>query len=165
MSLETIRVRLEAQLEALDVVLAGATAALIEARPSSGDWSARENLAHLARHGTVFLDRLDRILREDTPTLGRYRAEEDLEWPRWSDLPLDEVLGRLKDMHRRLLTWLRPLSHGELNRRGLHPAFGALTIPEWLEFFLLHEAHHLYTAMICIAEARRAQAAGRRLAG
>jgi len=27
-------------------------------------------------------------------------------------------------------------------------------LPEWLDFFLLHEAHHLYTAMICIGEAR-----------
>jgi hypothetical protein len=32
-----------------------------------------------------------------------------------------------------------------------------MTIPQWLEFFLLHEAHHLYTAMLRIAEARRTQ--------
>jgi hypothetical protein len=44
-----------------------------------------------------------------------------------------------------------------LSRKGFHPSFGALTIPQWLEFFLLHEAHHLYTAMLCIAEARRTQ--------
>jgi len=72
--------RLETQLESLDVVLAGATTALVDWRPASGDWSARENLAHLARHGTVFLERLDRILNEDTPKLGRYRAEDDPEW-------------------------------------------------------------------------------------
>jgi hypothetical protein len=29
-----------------------------------------------------------------------------------------------------------------------------MDLPEWLDFFLLHEAHHLYTAMICIGEAR-----------
>lgn len=32
-------------------------------------------------------------------------------------------------------------------RVGLHPAFGALTLAEWLDFFLIHEAHRLYVAM------------------
>jgi hypothetical protein len=31
---------------------------------------------------------------------------------------------------------------------GVHPALGPLTIPEWLEFFLLHEGHHLYQVML-----------------
>jgi len=156
--------RLETQLESLDVVLAGATTALVDWRPASGDWSARENLAHLARHGTVFLERLDRILNEDTPKLGRYRAEDDPEWPQWSGLPLDEVLRRLKAARRRLIAWVRAVSPDQMSRTGLHPAFGAMTIPQWLEFFLLHEAHHLYTAMLRTAEARRAAsaAAGKR---
>jgi uncharacterized damage-inducible protein DinB len=151
--------RLEAQLESLDVVLARATPDLIDSRPASGDWSARENLAHLARHSTVFLERLDRILTEDTPRLGRYRAEDDPEWPQWSDLPLDEVLRRLKDARRRLIAWVSAVSPDQMSRTGLHPAFGAMTIPQWLEFFLLHEAHHLYTAMLRIAEARHAASA------
>ena len=70
----SVQSRLETQLEALDVVLVGTTPALLDWRPASGDWSARENLAHLARHGIVFLERLDRILREETPRLGRYSA-------------------------------------------------------------------------------------------
>ena len=32
----------------------------------------------------------------------------------------------------------------KLDRIGIHPKFGKLTISEWTEFFLLHEAHHLY---------------------
>jgi hypothetical protein len=34
-----------------------------------------------------------------------------------------------------------------------------MAIPEWLEFFLLHEAHHLYVVMIRLGEARKALAA------
>ena len=151
--------RLESQLEALDLVLAGATPQRLDARPPSGDWSARENLAHLARHATVFLARADRILHEDTPALGRYRAEDDPEWPQWATLPVDEVLGRLKDVRRRLIAWAGSLTPDHMRRMGLHPAFGALTVRDWLEFFLLHEAHHLYTAMLRIAEAKRAEEA------
>jgi len=150
----SIHSRLEAQLEALDVVLKDATPALIDRRPASGDWSARENLTHLARHATVFLERLDRILREDAPKLGRYRAEDDPEWPQWSGLSVDEALRRLKEVRRRLVVWVRALSPDQMNRTGLHPSFGAMTILQLLEFFLLHEAHHLYTAMVLIADAR-----------
>jgi len=151
----SVRDRLETQLEALDVVLADATLRLLDARPASGEWSARENLAHLARHSTVFLERLDRILREDTPRLGRYRAEDDPEWPQWACLSVDEVLRRLKDARHRLITWVRGLSVDDMDRAAVHPSFGVMTIPQWLEFFLLHEAHHLYTVMLRIAEAKQ----------
>ena len=73
--------RLETQLEALDLILARATPAALDARPRPEEWSARENLAHLARHHAVFLERLRRLLAEERPALGRYRAEEDPEWP------------------------------------------------------------------------------------
>ena len=45
-----------------------------------------ENLAHLARHHAVVLDRVRRVLAEDRPTLPRYAAEEDAEWPVWAAL-------------------------------------------------------------------------------
>jgi len=152
---DAVHARLDSQLDALDLVLAGATPALLDARPASGDWSARENLVHLARHATVFLERLARILAEERPRLGRYRAEDDPDWPQWSGLPLDETLRRLADVRSRLIAWVKGLTPEQLARTGLHPAFGPMTIPQWLEFFLLHEAHHLYTAMLCVAEARR----------
>lgn len=152
----TVATRLDTQLDSLDVVLAGATPALVDWSPVAGEWSARQNLAHLARHSAVFLERIERILREDTPRLGRYRAEDDPEWPTWSGLPLDEVLHRLKEGQRRLSAWASALSPDQMRRTGLHPSFGPLTVAQWLDFFLLHEAHHLYTAMLRIAEARRA---------
>jgi uncharacterized damage-inducible protein DinB len=157
-TLDTVQARLATQLEALDLILAGATPALLDARPASGDWSARENLAHLARHATVFLERLERILTEESPRLGRYRAEDDPDWPRWSGLPLDEALHRLRSARSRLIACTKSLTSQQITRTGLHPSFGAMTIPQWLDFFLLHEAHHLYTAMLRVAEARRYEA-------
>jgi len=159
---ESLRARLETQLEALDVVVAGVTRDLLDARPAPGEWSARENLAHLARHSTVFLERLDRILREDAPRLGRYRAEDDPEWRQWASLSVEEALHRLKDARHRLITWVSGLSRDDVRRVAVHPSFGVMTIPQWLEFFLLHEAHHLYTVMLRVAEARHAASAATR---
>jgi uncharacterized damage-inducible protein DinB len=146
--------RLETQLEALSAILARATPDTIDQRPSSGDWSARENLAHLARHHSVFHDRLERLLAEDRPQLGRYRAEEDPKWPEWSRLPLDEIVERLRSLRRRLVERVRSLTPAQVARTALHPTFGEMGLSEWLDFFLLHEAHHLYTAMICIGATR-----------
>ncbi|MGH7264614.1 MAG: DinB family protein, partial [Candidatus Rokuibacteriota bacterium] len=73
----TTALRLKSQLDALPLILAGAAPDALARRPAPGEWSAQENLAHLARHHDVFLTRLRRVLVEDAPDLGRYRAEED----------------------------------------------------------------------------------------
>ena len=147
--------RLETQLEALDLVLARATPAALDARPRPEEWSARENLAHLARHHAVFLDRLRRLLTEDRPALGRYRAEDDPEWAAWAALPQDEILGRLRALRAELVGVARSLSPAESARTGLHPTFGEMDVAGWLGFFLLHEAHHLYTTLVRLSEASR----------
>lgn len=147
--------RLRTQLDALSFVLARATPSALEARPRPDEWSARENLAHLARHHAVFIERLRRLLAEDRPALGRYRAEEDPDWPTWAALPLDGVLERLRTLRAELVALVRRLTPPECARTGLHPTFGELDVAGWLEFFLLHEAHHLYTAMVRVGEAGR----------
>jgi hypothetical protein len=147
--------RLETQLGALDLILDRATPAALDARPRPEEWSARENLAHLARHHAVFLERLRRLQAEERPALGRYRAEEDPEWPAWSTLPADEVLGRMRALRAELVAIVRGMSPAESGRTGLHPTFGEMDVAGWLDFFLLHEAHHLYTALVRVGEASR----------
>jgi hypothetical protein len=147
--------RLETQLDALVFVLARATPAALDARPRPEEWSARENLAHLARHHAVFVERLRRLLEEDRPALGRYRAEDDPEWAAWMALPQDEVLDRLRALRAELIALVRSLSPAASARTGLHPAFGEMDVAGWLDFFLLHEAHHLYTAFVRVSEASR----------
>lgn len=148
----SIAVRLRAQLETLSLLLAEARPEAVTRRPASGKWSALENLAHLARHLEVFIQRIQRILTDESPRLARYRAEEDPEWPKWSAMPTDEVLRRLVGLRRELIQLLQGLSREQLDRVGVHPTFGEMTIPMWIEFFLLHEAHHLYVVMVRIRE-------------
>lgn len=147
--------RLEAQLEAIPLLLSGATSEAILCRPASGQWSAHENLAHLARHHRVFMDRLQRILTESGPQLAQYRAEEDSVWPEWSALPTDEVLNRLGTLRGEIINVVSGLSPAETSRIGIHPLFGEMSLALWVEFFLLHEAHHLYVVMTRLGQAKR----------
>jgi hypothetical protein len=150
---DTTRLRLRSQLEALDVILAGVSEQALVARPASGKWSALENLAHLARHHEVFLERLRRIRDETAPALARYRAEDDPEWSGWAALGAPDVLSRLRGLRAQLIAIVESLSPAELDRTGVHSAMGPLPVALWLEFFLLHEAHHLYAVLTRSREA------------
>jgi hypothetical protein len=145
--------RLEHQLDALAFVLGDAPDEAVRAQPAPGKWSARDNLAHLGRVHELTLERLRRILDEDRPQLPRYRAEEDPEWARWQRLGTSDVLAELRRLRQQLDALVRGLSDDQLARSGVHPRFGEMTIPGWLEFFLLHEAHHLYQALARVGEA------------
>ncbi len=145
---ESTSVRLATQLDPLAALFGAVGAEAMRRRPASGKWSAHENLAHLARYHEVFFARLRRMLVEDSPDLGRYRAEDDPEAAKWMAMPTEEVFRRLKSLRGDLIERLRRLSPEELERTGVHPVLGAMTIPMWTEFFLLHEAHHLYVALM-----------------
>lgn len=144
---ESVLTRLRHQLTSLDVAFPETPAQAWEHKPTSGKWSARENLAHLARYHEVFLERVEKILREDRPTFSRYRAEDDQKWPLWSALETTALQTRIRALRDKVIDVLTNLSETQLARTGIHPALGEMNIQQWLEFFLLHEAHHLYTIL------------------
>jgi uncharacterized damage-inducible protein DinB len=150
----SIRARLETQLDALPPILAGSTAETLAMRPASGAWSANEHLAHLARHHAVFFDRLRLVVAEDEPQFARYRAEEDPEWRAWSVLSTADALARVTDLRARIIEWVAALSDADADRCGVHPLFGTQSIGDMLDFFLLHEGHHLYVMMTRLGEAK-----------
>ena len=144
---ESTWLRLKTQLDCLPTVLAGIAEGALERRPSPDKWSARENLAHLARYQKIFLGRLNRMAAEDRPVLPRYRAEDDPEWPQWMDCTESEIFDSLQGQRKELIRQIGKLSDGELARTGTHSRFGEMSITQWVEFFLLHEAHHLLVVM------------------
>ena len=79
---KSTRFRLETQLEALSLIVGSASPSAVETQSPSGKWSVAQNVAHLARVQEVFVnERIRRILNEECPKFGRYRAEEDPVWP------------------------------------------------------------------------------------
>jgi len=143
-----LKLRLETQLEGLPGLLTEAGEPALARRPPSGQWSAHEHLAHLARVHAVMLERLERILGERGPQLERYLAENDPEWPEWAACSTREVLDRLTTLRHELIERVEALTPAELAREARHPLFGWMAVPQWLDYFLLHEAHHLYQLVL-----------------
>ena len=149
---ESQLVRLKTQLESVDVLFAGASPERIDRRPASGKWSARENLAHIGRYHEIFLERVRRILAETSPQFARYRAEEDPGWQEWASKPFEEIRNQVTALRMKLIDTIAGLQASDYTRVGIHSAFGEMTLSLWLEFFLVHEAHHLYVILQRIRE-------------
>lgn len=140
--------RCETQLrDFLDQALRGVPVEKLLEQAIPGKWSAHENLAHLGRYHEVFLERIERILTEPNPVFNRYRAEDDPRWEAWRTLCYKEVAGKLASLREMLVTKLKSLSAEDYARTGTHPKFSEMMLALWLEFFLVHEAHHLYVVL------------------
>lgn len=146
--------RLSGQFECLTTLLEHADEGVICEHPSAGTWSVHDIAAHLGRYHEIFRERLDRILREQAPRFEPYRAEEDAGWAVWPALSTDEVLQRLREQRAGLTQVLEELTAGQRKRTGVHRRLGEMAVQQWVEFFLLHEAHHLYTVLFRVTRAR-----------
>lgn len=150
-------IRLAHQLSSFRAWIADVDPRDLEWRPPSGKWSALLNLAHVGRHHEVTLERIARVVGEDSPVFPRYDEAEDPDWERWRSLTAQQVWAALEERRAALVSAVSALAPQQLARTGVHQKFGPMTVPRWLEFFLVHEAHHLYVALQRLAEARSAR--------
>jgi uncharacterized damage-inducible protein DinB len=131
--------------EDLDQILSKIQPERLEKQIQPGKWSIKENIAHLVRYQKESIHRIHVILKENEPLLKRYVAEDDDEFPIILSIPFDRLLTHLKEDRKQLHALLISLTDDQLSRAGRHPVLGSLTLSEWIEFFLLHEAHHMLT--------------------
>jgi len=151
----SIITRLEYQHQSLADLIADLSNEQIRRQVTAGKWSIYENVVHLVTYQHAFLERLRRILHEENPEFPRYTAESD---PLFYDNCLKPVGENMQDLlttRRELTDNIFALDDEEIQRRGRHPLFGNMTVTEWLHFFLLHEAHHLFTIFKLAAEVKR----------
>jgi hypothetical protein len=163
---ESIRNRLLFQHQTIPELIEGISEEGLTHRPDPAKWSAFENIAHLACYQPVFLERVKKIKSVSSapagtpPSFGRYVAEQDPAFPGYLEMPLQGLLSDI-GLQRGLI--IHELTGGDkidLGLTGLHPRFGLLTLTGWTEFFLLHEAHHLYTIFALASVWRKTAASG-----
>jgi uncharacterized damage-inducible protein DinB len=110
-----------------------------------GKWSIHDNIVHLAKYQLIFSERIGTILTTDNPSFDRYRADDDHGFHIWRNFSTGKLIEKLAAERENIYRKIMGLSETELAHTGNHPRYGKLTIAEWTEFFLLHEAHHLFT--------------------
>lgn len=142
---ESLESRLRNQHEAICNIVEGVDDALIMAHPEPAKWSIHDNITHLAKYQPAFLERINAILHLNEPVFNAYRAEFDPDFETWRSWNTRDLLGKLDGDRHEIYDLITRLDEDELSRVGIHKKRGKLTVVEWTEFFILHEAHHIYT--------------------
>ena len=141
----SILARLESQYLSMAEIISDADESRIHFHPALGKWSIHDNIAHLARYSVVFQERVRKISSEDEQTFPRYKAEDDSEFPDWQKMKTRDLISSIEVEHEKIFSFAKSISETDLKRVGVHPRFERLTVISWLEFFLLHEAQHMFT--------------------
>jgi hypothetical protein len=141
----SITSRLQFQHETVEELIKGYSEEQLRTRVVHDKWSSFENTAHLVRYQLVFQQRIERILVENIPEFERYAAENDSAFDGYLQQSLQQLLQSLYSVRKQIYQQLQGLTNDQLTMSGRHPKYGNLSLVQWTEFFLLHEAHHLFT--------------------
>jgi hypothetical protein len=139
--------RLQYQHQTISELTKNFTEEQLKQRINPDKWSAFENIAHLTAYQPTFIQRIELMVKEETPSFERYVAENDDLFYECTKLSLLQLVVKIDDDRAIIFSKLQSLSHEQLNRTGKHPKYGSLKIAQWADFFLLHEAHHLWAVM------------------
>jgi hypothetical protein len=141
----SILARLTFQHKTIDELITGLEQNQLSNRVNPDKWSAFENIVHLAAYQPTFIQRINLMLSEDEPLFERYVADNDPVFHESLKKPLLQLLNDIAADRQKILNLLEELNETQLKRGGRHKAYGLITLAVWCDFFLLHEAHHLWT--------------------
>jgi uncharacterized damage-inducible protein DinB len=141
----SIKDRLNTQHLAIRELIRNLDEEFINRRSESGKWSIQENLVHIVSYHQVFLSRLEDINKSDNPYFDRYKTGDDPSFIKWQNIKTEELLVNLDKERKKVIDVIFQFNEEDLQKKGTHQKFGVMNVVEWIEFFLLHEAHHIYT--------------------
>jgi len=151
----SILTRLEHQHNTVHELTKGFDEQQLKQRVNPDKWSVFQQVAHLASYQPVFLHRMQQIEQQQQPSFERYVADNDPAFLTCLQRSLKELEDDITTQRFIIHNHISRLNETALRRTGLHPLYGAMSIVQWTEFFLLHESHHLFTVFRLTADMRR----------
>lgn len=119
--------------------------AWLTARPTAEDWDARGVLSHL-----VYVEESDwlvraRMIREQGPSTPFPPVEHGDQSGRYAGMTAAELVERFGVLRADNLAQLDAMGLGpeDLERRGLHPALGEVTMRQLLATWVVHDHNHV----------------------
>jgi uncharacterized damage-inducible protein DinB len=128
----------------LSSLLAGLPEGWIRANEGEGTWSPYDVIGHLI-HGerTDWLPRARHILAGDTRPFAAF--DRTAQFTESQGKPLSELLAKFAELRQANLDALREmhLTGADLDRTGLHPALGEVTLGQLLATWVVHDLDHV----------------------
>ena len=142
---EATKIRLKTQHLILEELINNLSDHELNQEPEPGKWTIRQQIAHLVRYQDMFFERINTIMINFNAVFSPYVAADDVKFQEVLNLSLPQLFSELNSRRETINSFLLNLNSGELSRKGRHTQLGYFSIALWAEFFLLHEAHHLYS--------------------
>jgi uncharacterized damage-inducible protein DinB len=150
----SLSTRLQYQHKSLLDIIDGLTDDQVRLHIIPGKWSIFENIVHLQTYQRTFISRLKRILQEMDPVFEPYTAESDPIFLDNCHKSSREIMQDMITTRKEMAAEILVFPEANLAKTGLHPVYGEMNMLQWINFFLLHEAHHLYTIFKLAAKIR-----------
>lgn len=150
-----ISTRLHYQHKVLVEVLDGLSDEQIRRQLIPGKWSIFENVVHLQAFQHKFIERVQQILKNEEPVFDRYTAEGDPLFLDNCHKSTREVMQDLLTTRKEMTAEIVSFKETDFDKRGTHIVYGKMNLHQWLNFFLLHEAHHLFIIFKLAAELKK----------
>jgi hypothetical protein len=145
------RAQLLAQIEALGDADAARVPLDGEGPSGEGQWSVKQQCAHLAEMESAYRAWIERALAEENPDVGRLRGEPvAIPLEEANERPIADLVAELRQQRERTLGMIARLRPEDYARTASHPMFNTLTVLQWLRSYYRHDRMH------------QAQIAGRR---
>ncbi|MGK2861753.1 MAG: DinB family protein [Chitinophagaceae bacterium] len=151
----SIATRLQYQHKCLLDILNGLSDEQIRLQLYPAKWSLFEIIVHLQTYQHSFISRIRRILNEENPIFTPYRAEADPLFHENCTKSSREIIQDLLAIRKELSANALSFKEMDLKKEADHPVYGQMNLLQWLNFFLLHEAHHLFIIFKMSAELKK----------
>ncbi len=106
-------------------------------------WSAKQQLAHLAEMETAYRAWVQNALNEDDPDVSRVRGER----PRIALTDahahgIGDLTAQLREQRATTLAMIERMTPEQFERTASQPMFGRLTVMQWLRSYYRHDRMH-----------------------
>ena len=136
--------RLRRQAADVERLASGLDESTLATRSVPGKWSMKELICHFRRMESIFRDRFDRMLTEETTIVPYDSPDGDDEFLALTGRPAKEVLSEYLAEREALCRKLEGLTPAEWHRKARHPQFQHFDVHFQVEYMAHHEAHHIY---------------------
>ena len=108
----------------------------------AGEWSSIENVGHLIDIEATWLGRIRQMLSAENPTLQAIDPDALVRQGRYQQKQADGLLHTFTDMRAETAEFLRGLKPPHLERHGIHPARGDITVADAVGIMANHDQLH-----------------------
>ncbi len=139
-------------------LLAGLPASWAETPDIDGGWRPKDVVGHLLTGEQTDWIARTRLILEEGPVRPFERFDRFAMLERDRDATLDELVARFAELRAANLRRLEELitSEADLDRRGLHPTLGEVTLRELLATWSVHDLDHVSQIFAGLAGSRDA---------